>query len=131
MTVFVAGDDAAAKSEVLDVAKAIGFDPVDAGPLANARLLEPLGYLNIQLGYVLGQGTPSASSSLQSSGSPRHGSRNHSDEAQRFDRSSSARSGTARSSSNRCLGAVTAREPHDGLQFALVDGVGQPGELLD
>lgn len=57
MTVFVAGDDAAAKSEVLDVAKAIGFDPVDAGPLANARLLEPLGYLNIQLGYVLGQGT--------------------------------------------------------------------------
>ncbi len=37
--------------------KAIGFDPVDAGPLANARLLEPLGYLNIQLGYVLGQGT--------------------------------------------------------------------------
>jgi predicted dinucleotide-binding enzyme len=29
---------------------------VDAGPLANARLLEPLGYLNIQLGYVLGLG---------------------------------------------------------------------------
>jgi len=27
---------------------------VDAGPLANARLLEPLGYLNIQLGCVLG-----------------------------------------------------------------------------
>ena len=57
VTVFVAGDDAAAKSDVVDVAKAIGFDPVDAGPLANARLLEPLGYLNIQLGYVLGQGT--------------------------------------------------------------------------
>lgn len=57
MTVFVAGDDATAKSDVVDVAKAIGFDPVDAGPLANARLLEPLGYLNIQLGYVLGQGT--------------------------------------------------------------------------
>lgn len=57
VTVFVAGDDAAAKSDAVDVAKAIGFDPVDAGPLANARLLEPLGYLNIQLGYVLGQGT--------------------------------------------------------------------------
>lgn len=57
VTVFVAGDDAGAKSDAVDVAKAIGFDPVDAGPLANARLLEPLGYLNIQLGYVLGQGT--------------------------------------------------------------------------
>jgi predicted dinucleotide-binding enzyme len=57
VTVFVAGDDAAAKSDAVDVAKAIGFDPIDAGPLANARLLEPLGYLNIQLGYVLGQGT--------------------------------------------------------------------------
>jgi predicted dinucleotide-binding enzyme len=57
LTVFVAGDDAAAKSDVVEVAKAIGFDPVDAGPLANARLLEPLGLLNIQLGYVLGQGT--------------------------------------------------------------------------
>ncbi len=27
-----------------------------AGPLANARLLEPLALLNIQLGYVLGLG---------------------------------------------------------------------------
>ena len=35
----------------------IGFDPVDCGPLRNARLLEPLGYFNIQLGYVLGLGT--------------------------------------------------------------------------
>jgi predicted dinucleotide-binding enzyme len=57
LTVFVAGDDAGAKRTTLDVASAIGFDAVDAGPLANARLLEPLGYLNIQLGYVLGQGT--------------------------------------------------------------------------
>ena len=57
LTVFVAGDDAAAKSEVTDLASAIGFEVVDAGPLANARLLEPLGYLNIQLGYVLGLGT--------------------------------------------------------------------------
>lgn len=57
LTVFVAGDDAAAKSDVTELATAIGFEAVDAGPLANARLLEPLGYLNIQLGYVLGLGT--------------------------------------------------------------------------
>ncbi|MBI2388731.1 MAG: NAD(P)-binding domain-containing protein [Deltaproteobacteria bacterium] len=57
LTVFVAGDDAAAKGDAVDVATAIGFEAVDAGPLANARLLEPLGYLNIQLGYVLGLGT--------------------------------------------------------------------------
>ena len=57
LTVFVAADDAAAKGEVTELATAIGFDAVDAGPLVNARLLEPLGYLNIQLGYVLGLGT--------------------------------------------------------------------------
>ena len=57
LTAFVAGDDAEAKKTALELARKIGFDVVDAGPLANARLLEPLGYLNIQLGYVLGLGT--------------------------------------------------------------------------
>jgi len=57
LTAFVAGDDAGAKSSVLALARDIGFDAVDAGPLRNARLLEPLGYFNIQLGYVLGMGT--------------------------------------------------------------------------
>jgi 8-hydroxy-5-deazaflavin:NADPH oxidoreductase len=57
LVVFVAGDDADAKSDVTGLAAAIGFEAVDAGPLANARLLEPLGLLNIQLGYVLGLGT--------------------------------------------------------------------------
>lgn len=57
LTVFVAADDAGAKEDAIELATAIGFDAVDAGPLANARLLEPLGYLNIQLGYVLGLGT--------------------------------------------------------------------------
>lgn len=33
------------------------YHAVDPGPLKNARLLEPLGYFNIQLGYVLGMGT--------------------------------------------------------------------------
>ena len=27
------------------------------GPLSNARYIEPLAYLNIQFGYMLGQGT--------------------------------------------------------------------------
>jgi predicted dinucleotide-binding enzyme len=35
----------------------MGFDPVDAGPLQNARYLEPLSLLNIHLGRVLGFGT--------------------------------------------------------------------------
>jgi predicted dinucleotide-binding enzyme len=57
LTAFVASDDAAAKKAVMGLAQGIGFDPVDAGSLKNARLLEPLASLNIQLGYVLGMGT--------------------------------------------------------------------------
>lgn len=57
LSVFVASDDAGAKKTVLDLARAIGFDAVDCGPLKNARLLEPLAALNIQLGYVLAMGT--------------------------------------------------------------------------
>jgi 8-hydroxy-5-deazaflavin:NADPH oxidoreductase len=57
LTALIAGDDAAAKEAVKALASDIGFEVVDAGPLKNARLLEPLGYLNIQLGYVLGLGT--------------------------------------------------------------------------
>ncbi|HEY8923089.1 MAG TPA: NADPH-dependent F420 reductase [Polyangia bacterium] len=56
LTAFVAGDDASARATVLGLARDIGFDAVDAGPLKNARLLEPLASLNIQLGYVLGLG---------------------------------------------------------------------------
>lgn len=56
LTVFAAADDAAAKNAVLGLARDIGFDAVDAGPLKNARLLEPLANLNIQLGYVVGLG---------------------------------------------------------------------------
>jgi len=52
----VAADDAKAKDAVLQIEKDIGFDPVDAGTLANSRLLESLCYLNIQLGYVINKG---------------------------------------------------------------------------
>ena len=57
LTAFAAGDDAGAKADALELERAIGFDAVDAGPLRNARLLEPLGYFNIQLGYGLKMGT--------------------------------------------------------------------------
>ena len=46
-----------ARQRVLELARDIGFDAVDAGPLENARWLETLGFFNIQLGYVLGMGT--------------------------------------------------------------------------
>lgn len=57
LTAFVAADDAGARKRVVELASEIGFDAVDAGPLKNARLIEPLAYFNIQLGYVLGMGT--------------------------------------------------------------------------
>lgn len=57
LTAFVAGDDAIAKETTLGLASDIGFDAVDAGPLENARHLEPMGFFNIQLGYVIGMGT--------------------------------------------------------------------------
>ncbi len=54
---FVAADDADAKAAVIALARDAGFDARDAGPLSNARHIEPLAYLNIQFGYMLGQGT--------------------------------------------------------------------------
>ena len=60
LQVLVAGDDAAAKGEVSQLAKAVGFDPVDAGPLSNARFIEPIGEMNIHFGYFLGWGPVAA-----------------------------------------------------------------------
>ena len=53
---LVAGDDATAKETVLKLVGELGFDAVDAGPLANARLLEPFALLAIRLGLVQGYG---------------------------------------------------------------------------
>lgn len=55
--VFVVSDHKDAKRQIMDLASDIGFEPLDAGPLKNARLLEPLGMLNITLAYHLGMGT--------------------------------------------------------------------------
>jgi NADPH-dependent F420 reductase len=46
---FYAGDDEAAKATVAELIAAIGFRPLDAGPLAMARTLEHMGLLNISL----------------------------------------------------------------------------------
>jgi predicted dinucleotide-binding enzyme len=53
---FVAADDELARERVKRLAAEIGLVPVDAGQLKNARYLEPMGFMNIQFGYVLGQG---------------------------------------------------------------------------
>ncbi len=44
----------------------LGFDAIDAGPLRNARYLEPLSLLNIHLGRVLDYGTRIGFSLLRS-----------------------------------------------------------------
>jgi len=54
VTLFIAGDDHDAKETVSSLARSVGFDPVEAGPLASARYLEPLAMLMVEL--VRGQG---------------------------------------------------------------------------
>ena len=44
---FVAADDAEAKREVIGLVEALGFTPVDVGPLRAARALEAMAVVNI------------------------------------------------------------------------------------
>ncbi|MDC7685045.1 NAD(P)-binding domain-containing protein [Asticcacaulis sp. BYS171W] len=60
--VFVAGDDADAKAKVIALVGSLGFAPVDAGGLKNARYLEPVAGLNIYLAYGAGHGVAIAPS---------------------------------------------------------------------
>jgi predicted dinucleotide-binding enzyme len=53
---FICGDDEAAKPAVLQLAADIGFEAIDAGGLAVARLLELYGMLWIHLALVRGLG---------------------------------------------------------------------------
>src|SRR5687768_11474630 len=55
--VFYASDSEPAKQAAKALIESIGFKPVDAGALKNARYLEPLAALNIYLGYGAGLGT--------------------------------------------------------------------------
>ncbi len=56
-TMFYCGDDAEAKSVVHQLAADLGLDPVDAGPLVNARQLEPFAMLYIHLACKEGWGS--------------------------------------------------------------------------
>ena len=56
-SMFICGSDTTAKTTVAHLAEELGFDVVDAGPLVNARLLEPLAMLWINLAYQQRMGT--------------------------------------------------------------------------
>jgi 8-hydroxy-5-deazaflavin:NADPH oxidoreductase len=58
--VFYCGDDPAAKTIVANLIGELGFEPVDSGPLQNARYLEPLAERMVQLAYARGMGTDQA-----------------------------------------------------------------------
>ena len=53
---FVAGDHAPSKPRVLSLVNDVGFDAIDAGPLASARLLEPLAMVWIEQALKMGRG---------------------------------------------------------------------------
>lgn len=55
--VFVAGNDEAAVAAVAEIVTLSGFAVEKTGGIDAARLLEPLGMLNIRFGYGLGHGT--------------------------------------------------------------------------
>jgi predicted dinucleotide-binding enzyme len=50
-TLLYCGDDAEAKRITAELARDVGFDPVDAGPLKQARVLEPFAMLWISLAF--------------------------------------------------------------------------------
>lgn len=60
--VFYATDSEQARETVRVLIDSTGFLPVNAGPLKNARYLEPVAGLNIYFGYGAGRGTSVAPS---------------------------------------------------------------------
>jgi hypothetical protein len=53
-TNFFCGDDAAGKAVMKQLVEDVGFEAVDAGPLASARMLEPLMLLWVTSSRALG-----------------------------------------------------------------------------
>ena len=57
LTMLIAGESAMAKKLVSGLVEELGFEVVDAGPLASARWLEPMAMLWIELAYRQGMGS--------------------------------------------------------------------------
>jgi 8-hydroxy-5-deazaflavin:NADPH oxidoreductase len=55
-SVFLCSDHADARDTAADLVKSAGFDPVDGGPLENARFVEPMAMFLIRLAYGSGMG---------------------------------------------------------------------------
>jgi 8-hydroxy-5-deazaflavin:NADPH oxidoreductase len=70
-TVFICGDDPAAKKIVNGLVRDLGAQPVDAGPLEAARLVEPAMMLAVSIAYA---GVPRdvGLRLLERTGNPRH-----------------------------------------------------------
>ena len=51
-TAFICGDDVAAKQVVMALVRELGAEPVDAGPLEAARLVEPAMMLTVSIAYA-------------------------------------------------------------------------------
>jgi NADPH-dependent F420 reductase len=57
LSMMLCGDDAEAKKVVADLARQLGFEPVDVGPLRSARYLEAVAMLWIDMAILQGFGT--------------------------------------------------------------------------
>jgi predicted dinucleotide-binding enzyme len=55
-TMFIAGDDPAAKDMVKQLGEGLGFEVIDSGPLAVARYLEPMAFLLVKTAFGAGLG---------------------------------------------------------------------------
>ncbi|MEZ4659249.1 MAG: NADPH-dependent F420 reductase [Caldilineaceae bacterium] len=55
-TMFIAGNDATAKTTIAQLAEELGFDVADMGDITQARYLEPLAMIWITLAMAQGQG---------------------------------------------------------------------------
>ncbi len=56
VTMFICGDDPAARETVAQLAKDVGFEPCVTGPLYHARYFEPMAMLWVDMAYLQGNG---------------------------------------------------------------------------
>lgn len=72
-TVFYRGDDRGAKSHAAELIRDAGLQPVDAGALENARYIEPLAMLMVELGQSQRLGSDIALSLMNPAGDTERG----------------------------------------------------------